>query len=410
MPINPYYVEPMSISEGFGTVLSGLQMRKQQQQQQALLSRGAEIMRTGTPEDLADFAMKNPELISVMDKAIGFRNEATKQNAIQAARDILIGGKPPAQALIERAEMVIGEGGDAAGTMQLAEQAQQDPQIAKAEAEKVLALYDPAAYKQYKISTTPEAIEEPKVGAQEILEDGTIIQSTAKGPVVYDPTGTKVTGQAAADAIKKARAEKVSNIRAAAGEKKRATLEAEEELKAKVEAGVVSAKEGAKASVNAYNRLEKINQNISNIDEAIRLIDAGAETGAITSLFPSIRAASVKLDNLQKRLGLDVVGSTTFGALSESELKFALDTALPLKLKGEELKSWLREKKTSQEKLADYVEAAAIFLGTPGNTPKDWIEKQREQRKEASVSGEKIPAEIGRIPIQQGKIKFLGFE
>jgi hypothetical protein len=226
------------------------------------------------------------------------------------------------------------------------------------------------------------------VGSQEILEDGTVIQSTNKGVRVFGPEGNRLLGKDAADAIKAGRAEKVSNIRKAAGEKKTATLEAEEELKAKVEAGVISAKEAAKISVQAFERLEKLNIAINNYEEAINLVDEGAQTGAIFSKLPSLRTASVKLDNLQGRLGLDVIGNTTFGALSESELKFALDTALPKKLKGEELKAWLRDKKQTQERLADYIESAAIFLGTPGNTVSGWIQKQRDKRGQVGTTGQ----------------------
>jgi len=216
-----------------------------------------------------------------------------------------------------------------------------------------------------------------KVGAQQILEDGTVIQSTPSGTKVYNPQGQLVKGQQAADTIKIARAIEISNARKKSGEKKLAVLEAEDELKAKVAAKVIGAEKAAVISVNAFERLQQVRTGINNMNEAISLIDQGAQTGAIVSKLPSIRAASVKLDNLQGRLGLDVIGNTTFGALSESELRFALDTALPKKLQGAELRSWLVEKRDAQEKLADYIEAASIYLGTPGNTVAGWVERQR---------------------------------
>jgi len=154
-------------------------------------------------------------------------------------------------------------------------------------------------------------------------------------------------------------------------------------------AGTKKASEQAiEKSGQAFDRVEKIKTNIANYNEGIRLIDEGAGTGPITSLFPSFKAASVQLDNLQGRLGLDVVGNTTFGALSESELAFALKTALPINLQGEDLKQWMIEKRDSQQKLANYISEFAQFLGTPGNTAKDWIElqsvKQIKQEKQQS--------------------------
>ena len=63
--------------------------------------------------------------------------------------------------------------------------------------------------------------------------------------------------------------------------------------------------------------------------------------------------------------------------MSEAELKFALDVALPKNLKGPALKEWLQKKKESQVKLVDYLEDAAIFLGTPGNTIADFLEERK---------------------------------
>ncbi len=144
-----------------------------------------------------------------------------------------------------------------------------------------------------------------------------------------------------------------------------------------------AAKEAAKTAIQkseeAFDRIEPIRQSIANYDEAIRLIDEGAGTGVIQSKLPSVKQASQELDNLQGRLGLDVVGNTTFGALSEAELRFALDTALPKNLEGPALKQWVQRKKQTQQKLLSYVQQAATYLGTPGNTVAGWVSEQRSQ-------------------------------
>jgi hypothetical protein len=150
-----------------------------------------------------------------------------------------------------------------------------------------------------------------------------------------------------------------------------------------IEGTKAAAKQAIKTSGEAFNKLEKIGTGIANVTEAIDLIDQGAKTGVIASKLPSVRAASIQLDNLQGRLGLDVIGNTTFGALSESELKFALDTALPKNLKGPDLKNWLTRKREAQQKLSDHLTEVATFLGTPGNTVADWLELQKVRRLEA---------------------------
>lgn len=190
-----------------------------------------------------------------------------------------------------------------------------------------------------------------------------------------------------------------------------ATQEVVQERISKQEAEKTAMQENVKAaskrSDEAFARLEKVRANIANYDEAIRLIDQGAETGVVAARLPSFRQASIALDNLQGRLGLDVIGNTTFGALSEAELKFALNTALPKNLEGPALKDWIMRKKAAQEKLAAYLEQAAIFLGTPGNTVKGWIEVQKQ------AGGGASPEVVAPTPApapQAAPIKFLGFE
>lgn len=151
----------------------------------------------------------------------------------------------------------------------------------------------------------------------------------------------------------------------------------------KIEGTKSAAKAAIARSEKAFDQTAKIKTNVLNIDEAISLIDQGAESGVIQSKLPSVRAQSVALDNLQSRLGLDVIGNTTFGALSESELAFALKTALPTNLSPPDLRRWLVRKKDAQLKLAGYLEEVASFLGTPGNTTKDFIELQKVRQLEA---------------------------
>lgn len=147
-----------------------------------------------------------------------------------------------------------------------------------------------------------------------------------------------------------------------------------------VEGTKAAAKQAIKLSGEAFNNLAKIRTNILNLDEGVRLIDEGASTGVIASKLPSFTRASQELDNLQGKLGLDVVGSSTFGALSESELAFALDTALPTNLEPQALKGWLLRKKDAQQKLSGYLNDVSTFLGTPGNTVAKWNQLQSERQ------------------------------
>ena len=134
-----------------------------------------------------------------------------------------------------------------------------------------------------------------------------------------------------------------------------------------------------KASGEAWKSLYKVKTNIANIGDAIRAIDAGAQSGPIYKMMPSIRAASVELDNVQNRMGLDVIGTVTFGALSKGELDLALSTALPTGLEPAKLREWLVTKRSAQQKLSRYLSDATIYLGTPGNTVSSWAKKNKSK-------------------------------
>ena len=156
-------------------------------------------------------------------------------------------------------------------------------------------------------------------------------------------------------------------------------------------------KQAATASKEAFDSLKGVRRTIANIDDAIRVLDVeGAETGPIISKLPSFRQAAIELDNIKGRMGLDVVGATTFGALSESELAFALNTALPDSLDGPALKDWLVRKKDSQTKLSNELRKAASFLGQPGNTIADYLELQEKENPSAvNSSDEDLKKRLG---------------
>lgn len=96
-------------------------------------------------------------------------------------------------------------------------------------------------------------------------------------------------------------------------------------------------KDAAKVSQQTFEEVGKLRANNRNLREVIAAVGEGAETGPLAKRLPSFRAESVRLDNLRNRLGLDVVGSVTFGALSESELNLAMDTGLLQDYKGQNL-------------------------------------------------------------------------
>ena len=113
---------------------------------------------------------------------------------------------------------------------------------------------------------------------------------------------------------------------------------------------------------DAYVSIGKANAAIGNIDSAIKAIDDGANTGPVDNWFPSFKTSTIELQNAGNRMGLDVIGAVTFGALSAGEMKLAMSTALPMDMQPKELKTWLRTRKRAQHKLrAEMMKVAQHF-------------------------------------------------
>lgn len=139
-----------------------------------------------------------------------------------------------------------------------------------------------------------------------------------------------------------------------------------------------------KASGEAFDNILSSRTNIANLREAKRLIlEEGANTGFIVDNFPSWKDSTIALDNVKNRLGLDVVGSVTFGALSASELDLALNTALPTNKTEAGLVEWIEDKIVAQEKLQDYLYKQATFLSDGDKTIGDWLRKQKADQEES---------------------------
>ena len=95
------------------------------------------------------------------------------------------------------------------------------------------------------------------------------------------------------------------------------------------------------------------------------------------------------METVKNELGLDVVGSVTFAALSQGELSLALNTALPTNLTEDALVDWIDRKIAAQRKLQDYLYAQAIYLSDGDKTIGDWLRSQKAEQEER----ERIEAE-----------------
>tara|TARA_X000001382_G_scaffold87527_1_gene62456 strand:+ start:80 stop:1618 length:1539 start_codon:yes stop_codon:yes gene_type:complete len=197
--------------------------------------------------------------------------------------------------------------------------------------------------------------------------NGTVYTVTDNGVKVYNPSGKLVTGQEAEEILKEANKFELDN---------RAVGEGLSE----------SAKLQQKYVDQAFEKSGKLSASIANIDDAIQQIDAGAKRDIIRNALPDITTQSGQLTSALRRMGLDVISSVTFGALSEAELNIAMSTAYPPLNNEIELRKFLVARKSALTKLREYTEEAAMFLQNPNNTRTDWMQIVRERRDTSAAS------------------------
>jgi hypothetical protein len=103
-----------------------------------------------------------------------------------------------------------------------------------------------------------------------------------------------------------------------------------------------------------FAQASTLDGQISKLSRIGELLDSGeADTGFLRNQLPAFDAATSELRALGNALGIDVINSATFGALSEAELRLALTTAIDLNLPPDELKKLVKSKIAAQRKLRD---------------------------------------------------------
>lgn len=150
--------------------------------------------------------------------------------------------------------------------------------------------------------------------------------------------------------------------------------------------GELTANRRSKVIDKGFDRIQKIDTGLGNIDRAISAInqDAGVGYGAARKFLPSFRDSSVALDNIQGSMALDVIGSVTFGALSEGELDLAKEVALPTGLSKQGLIKHLTDRKAAQNKLRNYYNEQVQFLDQ-GGTVAGFLRKKEREADQAGV-------------------------
>ncbi len=373
-----------------GLKAGDMAMKQQQQQQeaqqaemqriQAARVQGAELLKSGTPEQIADFGIMNPNVMKDLIAASGFADKQAVNSRLNYAKNVLSGSVSPRDAINARIQEIEFRGGNAD---QLRVTAQGNEEDIIEAARKDFCVIDSQACKSYMSATGVSDTEKPagQMEFEALIADFTPEQKKDARMIKAGLKG-RAMSNALITAIGEGDVNKIADAKA--------------QIKGAEKFAELTGASRAKAIDSGFESIRKIDDGISNIDAAIEAVNNGASTGFIANKFPSIKAASVALDNIQGKMALDVINSATFGALSEGELQLAKDIALPKGLKGPELIKHLQDKKAAQQKLRSYFNEQIDHIDQGGTVASFLRAKEREATATPETDQAGQPKELTR--------------
>ena len=233
----------------------------------------------------------------------------------------------------------------------------------------------------------------PNVQSSQMLRDysGSVITMRDGSVKVLTSGGQELSGQEAMDFIKASEANYIQGQKDIYGARREGTLASDIELGGEAERVKAEGKDAPAIARANFEDAQTVRSTITNIDNAIAAIDQGAKSGIVYNMLPNMTLASASLSNAMDRLGLDVIGSVTFGALSEGELRLAMETAVPRNLPPAELRQWLvRHKEAQQNAYTALIETAQHFAS--GGTMDEYLRKIRAASRSSTRETTQQPA------------------
>ena len=184
------------------------------------------------------------------------------------------------------------------------------------------------------------------------------------------------------------------NVEGAMGETPSAIASREASTQLKMAGMKMASEKGAAV----FGRASGLGEQIGKLTRARDLVrEGGAQTGVIRSLLPSFNSATAELREIANGLGIDIINSATFGALSEKELSLALSTGLDTSLSGAALQEHIQDKINAQEKLYNQLMQDARELSS-GITYNEYIQRRTSKRRESPIpnygGGVQLPPEL----------------
>jgi hypothetical protein len=264
---------------------------------------------------------------------------------------------------------------------------------AKAALEYLSAGGDPVAALKMAFESTNNGVQSSSAlrdrsGVVLTMRDGSIVVKTAGGETI--------SGDAALKFVRDSEEAYAASEQSIYDARRTGTNEADIETGGTAAAAIEAGRATIKRGFEVYDKVNQTGASISTINSAIDAIDSGAKSGPVYNMLPKFDESSAALNSAMNQMGLDVISSVTFGALSAGEMNLAMETAVPRNLDPQELRSYLVKKRDAQMKARDALMAAARYLTTPGNTVTGWMDQQ-SQRPAVVSNPAPAPAGTGTI-------------
>lgn len=246
------------------------------------------------------------------------------------------------------------------------------------------------AMKTYINSQSTNAANKTAANTKQYLNGLTISVFQDGTKQVVSPDNQILTGPAATEAIRIAQANEVEQARVTEFETKSAGA------KAKM----------VQTTISSLINVDSSLRNMARAKRALRDSIASGQadiSGPITQYFADISVEAAELTSARNALGLDVVGSVTFGALSKGELDLALTQGLPLGLRPQQLLEFIERRELAIQKYRQSLMEAARIYADPDKNFDDYLDSLEKVKVENPYS-KKSFEELEKlyIPIMDG--------
>jgi len=154
----------------------------------------------------------------------------------------------------------------------------------------------------------------------------------------------------------------------------------------------------------AFQSADRLGQSIQKLYSAYDASTAGGRSGIVNQMLPALDSATAELRSMANQLGIDVINSATFGALSAAELQLALSTELDLSLPPEQLRNQIESRIRAKDKMRAELLKAARTL-TSGNVTYSQFIQQYDTMPLAPPPG--VPLNVWGAMTNQEKRDFI---